>query len=184
MFRHLTDNDPRPHFFHQSNLADYNPALPGTEPQPGRDPLPGHRALVGRYEAAFDRADSPLVQLASTQIAETLARQDAWTAAQGLGVARGCRTAAYTYATAALRVDRALTGHDRGDLYGGQRSGWVTLAAGAQAEPRRRPGEHGRAGRHGQARVGDKLTAATGLDRHARDRLRRQWQRCDARPAA
>ena len=29
MFRHLTDNDPRPHFFHQSNLADYNPALPG-----------------------------------------------------------------------------------------------------------------------------------------------------------
>ena len=28
MFRHLTGNDPRPHYFHQTNLADYDPALP------------------------------------------------------------------------------------------------------------------------------------------------------------
>ena len=59
MFRHLTDNDPRPHFFHQSNLADYNPALPGTASRPGRDPLPGHRharrALRGRVRRATRR---------------------------------------------------------------------------------------------------------------------------------
>ena len=35
MFRHLVDNDPRPHYFHQSNLADYNPALPETDPGQG-----------------------------------------------------------------------------------------------------------------------------------------------------
>ena len=31
MFRHVMGNDPRPHYFHQSNLADYNPALPETD---------------------------------------------------------------------------------------------------------------------------------------------------------
>ena len=35
MFRHVMGNDPRPHFMHQSNLADYNPALPETDPNQG-----------------------------------------------------------------------------------------------------------------------------------------------------
>ena len=35
MFRHVVDNDPRPHYIHQSNLADYNPALPETDPDQG-----------------------------------------------------------------------------------------------------------------------------------------------------
>jgi hypothetical protein len=33
MFGHLMGNDPRPHYAHQSNLADWNPALPATDPQ-------------------------------------------------------------------------------------------------------------------------------------------------------
>src|SRR5262249_39119543 len=67
MFGHLTGNDPRPHFFHQSNLADYNPALPDTDPNQGGILYPVIDALVGRYEAAFDRARSPFVQLTQTQ---------------------------------------------------------------------------------------------------------------------
>ena len=47
MFRHLTGNDPRPHYFHQSNLADYNPALPDVARRPGRDPVSGHRRVAG-----------------------------------------------------------------------------------------------------------------------------------------
>ena len=43
MFRHVVDNDPRPHYIHQSNLADYNPALPETEPGAGRHRVPGVR---------------------------------------------------------------------------------------------------------------------------------------------
>ena len=78
MFRHLTGNDPRPHYFHQSNLADYNPALPDTHPDQGGILYPVIDALVGRYETGFDRAAAPLLQLTQTQAGETLARQDAW----------------------------------------------------------------------------------------------------------
>ncbi|MGZ8632646.1 MAG: hypothetical protein ACXWZZ_02170, partial [Solirubrobacteraceae bacterium] len=35
MFRHLMDNDPRPHYFHQTNIAGYNPALSETDPNQG-----------------------------------------------------------------------------------------------------------------------------------------------------
>ena len=56
MFGHVTGNDPRPHFFHQSNLADYNPALPETDPNQGGILYPVIDGLLARYEAAFDRS--------------------------------------------------------------------------------------------------------------------------------
>ena len=79
------------------------PGAAGHRPGQGGILYPVIDALVDRYEAAFDRAGAPLVQLTSAQIAETLARQEAWAAARGRGHARGSRTAAYTYATAAPR---------------------------------------------------------------------------------
>ena len=72
MFRHVMGNDPRPHFMHQSNLADYNPALPETDPDQGGILYPMIDGLLGRYETDFDRADEPLVQLTSAQIGATL----------------------------------------------------------------------------------------------------------------
>ena len=48
MFRHLVGNDPRPHYFHQSNLADYNPALPDDRHHgQGGIAVPGHRRAAG-----------------------------------------------------------------------------------------------------------------------------------------
>ena len=35
VFGHITGNDPRPHYAHQSNFADYNAALPETDPNQG-----------------------------------------------------------------------------------------------------------------------------------------------------
>ena len=100
-----------------------------------------------------------------TQIAETLARQDAW------ATARGARSRAwlqdgrvYVRNGGAAAVNVPLTGTTVGDLYGGQRSGWVSLAAGAQADVRAgRPGERGAARRLGQrARRARRCTSATG----------------------
>ena len=135
MFRHLTDNDPRPHFFHQSNLADYNPALPDTDPAQGGILYPVIDALVDRYEAAFDRAGD------AARAAHLDARSPRrWRARRpGPRRARARSTAwlqdgrVYVRNGGASAVTVPLTGTTAGELYGGQRSGWVTLAAGAEA---------------------------------------------------
>ncbi len=65
MFRHLMGNDPRPHFIHQSNLADYNPALPETNADQGGVLYPVVDGLLSRYDTTIDRAKAPLIQLTS-----------------------------------------------------------------------------------------------------------------------
>ena len=71
MFRHVVDNDPRPHYIHQSNLADYNPALPETHPARAGSPTRSSAACwratsrlrpgdgtAGRAHAHADRPDA------------------------------------------------------------------------------------------------------------------------------
>jgi hypothetical protein len=134
MFRHLMGNDPRPHFMHQSNMADYNPALPDTDPNQGGILYPVVDGLLERYDTTVDRASTPLVQLTSAQVAATLARQNAWAA----HVAAGDVTAwlqdgkLHVKNASAGAVEVPLTGTTVGDLYGGDRSGWTTIAAGAE----------------------------------------------------
>ncbi len=134
MFRHLMGNDPRPHFMHQSNLADYNPALPETDPNQGGVLYPVIDGLLARYDTTIDRAKAPLVQLTSTQVAATLARQSNWEA----HLAAGDVTAwlqdgkLHVKNASAAAVEVPLTGTTVGDPYAGQLSGWKTIAAGAE----------------------------------------------------
>jgi hypothetical protein len=125
MFRHIMGNDPRPHFMHQTNLiggADGGVLYGVIDP------------LLASYNTYFDRAGTSLVQLTTSQIAQTLARQDAWAA----NLAAGKITAwiqdgeLHVKNTSTGAVDVPLTGTTVGDLYGGQRSGWTTIAAGAE----------------------------------------------------
>ena len=125
MFRHIMGNDPRPHFMHQTNLiggADGGVLYGVIDP------------LLASYNTYFDRAGTPLVQLTTSQIAQTLARQDTWAA----NLAAGKITAwiqdgeLHVKNTSTGAVDVPLTGTTVGDLYGGQRSGWTTIAAGAE----------------------------------------------------
>jgi hypothetical protein len=185
MFRHLMGNDPRPHFMHQSNLADYNPALPETDPNQGGILYPVVDGLLGRYDAAIDRAKAPLVQLTSAQIAATLAQQSTWAA----HVAAGDVTAwlqdgrLHVKNASGQPVDVPLTGTTVGDLYAGQRSGWKTIAPGA--EEVLAPDEPVNAAAptiDGTPRAGEQLTARTGrwtgtptIDHGF------QWQRCDTK---
>jgi hypothetical protein len=189
MFRHLTGNDPRPHFFHQSNLADFNPALPETDPNQGGILYPVIGALVDRYAAAYNvtlPAGEPLVQLTTTQVADVLARQDAWTAAKPSVSAwlQDGRVYVRNGGTAAVNVP--LTGTTVGEPYSGQRSGWVSIAAGAQVDyAPADPASTSPPVITGTARVGDKLTAAPGAwTGTPQIGYAQQWQRCDASGAA
>jgi hypothetical protein len=134
MFRHLMGNDPRPHFMHQSNLADYNPALPETDPNQGGVLYAVVGPLLARYDASIERGSTPLVQLTSSQIGQALARQDAWAAR----VAAGKVTAwlqdgrLHVKNSDTASADVPLTGTTVGDLYGGQKSGWTSIAAGSE----------------------------------------------------
>jgi len=134
MFGHLMGNDPRPHYIHQSNLADWNPALPETDPNQGGILYAVIDGLLGNwYDKYFDRPTTPLVQLTQTQIGAELARQKQW----AQDVAAG-RVSAYLLdgklhvsTTADMQVP--LTGTTVGDVYGGQRSGLATVKAGTEA---------------------------------------------------
>ena len=173
MFRHVVDNDPRPHYIHQSNLADYNPALPETHPDQGGIAYPVFGGLVDRYETAFDRASAPLVQLTHTQIGQTLAQQNAWAANRSVTAwLQDGRVHVKNAGT--IAADVPLTGTTAGAAYGGQKAGWITLAPGAEQVLRpERSRQHRRAqGDRHRARRRDADRRQGHLDRHADDRLR------------
>jgi hypothetical protein len=185
MFRHLMGNDPRPHFMHQSNLADYNSALPATDVNQGGILYPVVDGLLSRYDTAIDRAKAPLVQLTSAQVAATLAQQHAWAA----HLAAGDVTAwlqdgkLHVKNTSAGAVEVPLTGTTVGEPYGGQRSGFKTIAAGAEAvltpdEPvnTKAPAVSG------TPRAGETLTAQDGTWTGTPTiGFGHQWQRCDSK---
>lgn len=187
MFRHLMGNDPRPHFMHQSNLADYNPALPETDPNQGGVLYPVVDGLLGRYDAEIDRAKAPLIQLTSAQIGDTLAQQSAWAA----HLAAGDVTAwlqdgrLHVKNASAGPVDVPLTGTTVGDAYAGQRSGWKSIAAGAEEVlTPDEPVNTAVPDIDGTARAGERLSASTGRwTGTAPIDYGYQWQRCDAKGA-
>ncbi|HEY4097940.1 MAG TPA: hypothetical protein VGM33_20630, partial [Baekduia sp.] len=183
MFRHLMGNDPRPHFMHQSNLADYNPALPETDVNQGGILYPVVDGLLTRYDTAIDRSKAPLVQLTSAQIAATLAQQSGWAA----NVASGKVTAwlqdgqLHVKNAGTTPVDVPLTGTTVGDLYGGQRSGWKTIPAGAeQVLDPDDPTNTAAPTISGTARVGEILDARDGSWKGTPTiSFGHQWQHCD-----
>ena len=123
MFGHMMGNDPRPHYFHQTNLAQSS--TPG-----GGVLYPVLDALRDQYATYFN-ATSPTIQLTQTQIGELLARQEAWATASTrsvTGYLEGARVTITNSGAAAATIP--LTGTEAGTVYGGSRSGWVNAARG------------------------------------------------------
>ncbi len=122
IFGHMMGNDPRPHFFHQTNLAE-------SERPEGAVFYPVLNATLADYSHWFN-ASEPIVQLTPTQISEQLARQEGWSTASGVtGYIEGTRVVVANGGTAAATIP--LSGTEAGTLYGGTRSGWVSAARGS-----------------------------------------------------
>ncbi len=119
----LLGNDPRPHYFHQSNLVG------------------GERGRAGLLcvliDAVLDRyreliaPDVAILQPNLRQAAELLVRWSEWRAALAAGsvAVYSDRSRVTIVNSASTAVDVPLTGTERGTDYGGTRSGWV------QADP-------------------------------------------------
>jgi hypothetical protein len=185
MFGHLMGNDPRPHYFHQTNIAEADLTKPATDVTIGGTLYAAMDTLLARYDTVFDRAVAPLVQVSQAQAAEILVRQDAWAATRASGaVTAWLQDGAIHVAnggTAAAEVP--VTGTTAGAEYGRQRSGWITLAAGAeQVLQAADPAQAAAPAVSGAAKVGRRLTATGGTWTGTPEIARRlRWQRCDAK---
>src|SRR5262249_26278592 len=76
IFGLMMGNDPRPHFFHQTNLAE-------SEDAEGAVFYPVVEAVLDDYARWFN-ASEPIKQYTPTQIGDMIARQDAWAASGGV----------------------------------------------------------------------------------------------------
>ena len=129
----------------------------------------------------FDRSSAPLVQLTHAQIGQTLARQNAWAANRSV-TAWLLDGRVHVSNTGTTAVEVPLTGATAGELYGGQRSGWITLAPGAeQVLAPNDPAATAVPAVTGTERVGETLSATTGTwTGTAPITYTYRWQRCRA----
>jgi hypothetical protein len=178
MFQHLTGNDPRPHYFHQTNIALSDLTKADTDTTVGGTLYAAINTLLKRYDAAYDRLSTPIVQLTQAQIAQTLVQQGAWSAARANVSAWVQDGRVYVRNGGPTAVMVPLTGTAAGEDYAGQRSGWVAVDPGATATyTPLNPANTAAPAAAGTPRVGETLTAAPGTWTGSPS-LAYQWQRC------
>jgi hypothetical protein len=186
MFGHVVGNDPRPHYFHQSNLAEWDPAKAADDLAQGGVLYPVVDALKARYDAAFN-ATMPLVQLTQAEVGDELARRERWAKALAAGSVTAYLLDGVVHVTTTATLDVPLTGTTVGTTYGGQKSGWRTVAANTDVLLKPSDPAAGTVAPSvtGTAQVGGTLTTnagtwtGTGPITYAY-----RWQRCDGTGAA
>jgi hypothetical protein len=126
---HVMGNDPRPHYVHQTNIADYNPADADSDTSEGGALYAVVNTLLKRYDASIDRAKAPLVQVSQDEAAKTLVRQNAWAADIAAKRVSGYIKDGKVHIVSTTATNVPLTGTREGTTYAGTRSGWVPVAA-------------------------------------------------------
>ncbi len=167
MLRHVLANDPRPHYFHQSNLAEegifYDVA----------------GALVNRYSTYVS---APLVRLSFSEAGTLLSQRKRWQEAASQVTAYVKNGEVFVSSTSA--IDVPVTGTTAGASYAGETSGWISVNASTPARlalaNRSDATNTASPTIEGTAQSTHRLTATTGtwsgvtpID------YRYQWQRCD-----
>jgi hypothetical protein len=122
IFRTVMSNDPRPHFFHQSNLIG--------DSDGGGILYELMDLVLERYHQCF--RGMPLVQPTFAEIGDLLSRWAAWRSALGkrevTGYIEGSQVRIVNSASTPLQVP--VSGTEAGTEYGGLRSGWLSAPAG------------------------------------------------------
>jgi hypothetical protein len=128
MLTKLLGNDPRPHFFHQSNLIEHRADHPASRSSLLCELVD---ALLDLYHSLI-RPSTPIVQPTLAEIGRRLLRLEAWRHAATSG-----RVRAYLEGDGITISNRAgtalefpLTGTLAGEDYGVSRSGWVSVPPG------------------------------------------------------
>jgi hypothetical protein len=135
MLQHILGNDPRPDYFHQTNMMGSPPAGdPTTGTPPATSPSVGDGLFYSTMNQLLKQYSNyynvPVQQLTSTQISQLLAQQAAWAAnTQVSGYIQGNQV---TITNSGAATNVPLTGIAAiGSTYGGTQSGWTNQAAGS-----------------------------------------------------
>ncbi|MEU5539279.1 hypothetical protein, partial [Streptomyces sp. NPDC020362] len=124
---HVLSNDPKPHFVHQSNLAEDRIAYPVLN------------GVLGGYDGLF-ADNTPLVNLRMKDIGTELQRRAAWKTAVNadqvtayrIGDTVTVQAPNGVHVTATLPSGTTLRGSAFGSAYAGEVSGWTASSGGTQ----------------------------------------------------
>ena len=127
MFQHVLGNDPRPDYFHQTNLMSQTTG--GATSQGDGLFYETLNPLLTEYNTYFG-SNSPIEQLTMAQIGTLLNQQSAWKAnTQVSGYIQGNQV---TITNGGAAAEIPLTGiNGVGTTYGGGQSGWTSEPAGS-----------------------------------------------------
>jgi hypothetical protein len=128
MFQHVMGNDPRPDYFHQTNLmAQSTGSVNGEGDGLFYETL---NPLLAEYNQQF-ASSAPIEQLTMTQIAQLLNEQSTWAANTGVtGYIQGNQVTITNSGTSAVTLP--LSGIPSiGSSYGGNQSGWTSVPTGS-----------------------------------------------------
>jgi hypothetical protein len=137
MFQHMMGNDPRPDYFHQTNMM-------GTPPASGTSNTPTvgdglyysvMDQLLAYYDSYFDTSgdagSAPIEQPTTAEIGVLLDEQNAWNGGNVAGVS-GSIEGSTVSVTDTGAVDVPLTGTTDGQSYAGDTSEWVPKFTGTK----------------------------------------------------
>jgi hypothetical protein len=177
--RHMIGNDPRPHYAHQTNI------MAGSDEPDVAPPAVSNRGdgiLYAVIAEALDRYRSyfsaPFQQPTKVVLTQELKRQIAWSNTSSSQVNGYIQDGKVSIVSTVSR-DVPITGTTTGDVYGGQRSGWLAVTSGTtplELDETRNTAAPVISGTH---KVGSTLTATAGTftGTPAPVITSRQWQR-------
>ena len=127
MFQHMMGNDPRPHYFHQTNLMS-QPT--GTVNGVGNGLFyETMNPLLAEYHRYF-AANAPIEQFTMAQIGTLLSEQSGWAAANTSQIRGSITGNVVKVNNTGSATWIPLTGTTVGSPYAGSQSGWVLAPAG------------------------------------------------------
>ena len=129
LFGTVLGNDPRPHYFHQSNMIGSGDDTPGLL-------YTLLDAVLARWQTHL--ADGiPILQPMLGEVGRLLLRLEAWRGLERRGVVRAWRVpdAVEIENRASVAIEVPLTGTEVGEPDGVSRSGWVSVAPGMTRFP-------------------------------------------------
>jgi hypothetical protein len=122
MFQHMMGNDPRPHYFHQTNLMSQSGQGDGLFYET-------INPLLSDYNTYF-AANAPIEQPTTAQIGTLLNEQSGWAAANASQITGFVQGKSVTVQNGGTPTEIPLTGTDVGTPYAGTQSGWTLAPSG------------------------------------------------------
>jgi hypothetical protein len=127
MFQHMMGNDPRPDYFHQTNLMSQTT---GTVNGEGNGLFyETLNPLLAQYHQYF-ASNAPIEQLTMAQIGALLTEQANWATANASQVSGYIQGNVVTVNNKGAAIELPLTGTNIGSAYAGSQSGWTLAPAG------------------------------------------------------